>query len=301
MRRSFESFGSPPLQSLGFDLFEGGDFLVQFFTVALQNCPERALDYQLVSKKWRAALRLVPAIKGTNLIENDFPRETTFYHILDEMAMRRRIKKHGYNITPRWLSCFTFLTTLELDFPSTPALTKCDMFAALAVFHHPHSFPTVRYCTLRFHQTYYGSRSYPLSQSQKKDEKEVLDFHTKEFSEVFPCLTHLTIIGPVRVFQLQLTILTHLRLVNVETQLDLFLPRLQSVSFQIHFVDLDFFCTSIPGVELDGEIRENLMAPDSVWKEAIYKKFGAETDYEKFQVEIDRGDKADDIGNLMLS
>jgi hypothetical protein len=183
-----------------------------------------------------------------------------------------------YIITPPWIKLFGYLIALELDFIADN-LTKSEANAwAMLMFHHPHAFPTVRTCTLRFSVL----RRNPLRSL------DTLYVFAKEFSTVFPCLTQLSIRGPVMLAELKLMLLTHLTLENVDPQHGLFLPRLESLHFCMHDVPKRFFGGI--GMKLSASNDEN------VWKEAMHQKLGVESDYDKFRVALNISMEGDSGG-----
>jgi hypothetical protein len=82
------------------NLFDDFDFLVPFLTAFLHKRPEHAVVLQLISKKWKSALRQVKEVTGSFLIQDHFARETTYYDYVARGLSLMRWTKEGYNITP---------------------------------------------------------------------------------------------------------------------------------------------------------------------------------------------------------
>jgi hypothetical protein len=135
----------------------------------------------------------------------------------------------------------------------------------LVLFNHTHALPTVRHCTLRF------------LQSDKRG--ETLSFFTKEFAQAFPCLTHLRIIGPVRLFMLKLLLLTHLHLENVDTQHGFLLTRLESLVYLIAGVSVSF----VGGVKNLRAVASGRDVNAEGLKKELYEKFCCELPVDKIQ------------------
>jgi hypothetical protein len=234
------------------NLFQELDFLVYFLSLRLMNCPEDALSLQCVSKEWFAAIRRVPIMKESWRV--DSPNGAFYQHY-----------------SQRWLDCFESVTSIELDLVLDDYLKRFNYNGAQCK-----RIPSVQRCTLRFvHNAENFDRRFSF---------------LIEFSAIFPSITHLTVIGPVILFDLQLPKLTHLRLVNADPRCAR-LPQLEKVDFCIRDLCWSYFNDNIPAELSESDIGGLSLSTlcdrfQNYWINRLRQNFSNERDESKESFEI---------------